>query len=87
MTDHVGLDVRRRVLERVPDSDLSAEVDDVVDLAVGEHIRELASLGEIADFERELGVARQIREAVALESHRVVVVQVVDADHLFAACV
>ncbi|MCY1293874.1 hypothetical protein D9M70_431470 [compost metagenome] len=73
-----------RLLDGVPHAGLGGEVDDLFEGVAGEQVEQPLLVGDIQALEAEAGASRQPVEARLLERHAVVVVEVVDADHLVA---
>ena len=73
------------MLQRVAHAGLRGEVDDAVEALCGEELLHAGAVGHVELDEAEARVRRQPRQAVLLELHVVVVVEVVQADDLVAA--
>ncbi|MCY1441872.1 hypothetical protein D9M71_582110 [compost metagenome] len=73
-----------RLLDGVPYAGLGSEVDDLLEGVAGEQFEQSGLVGDIQALEAEAGAGRQPIEPRLLERHAVVVVEVVDADHLMA---
>src|SRR5690606_15260854 len=83
MPGDIGLDVSVRVLERVANTRLGAEVHDVLERAIGQASLEPRHVGEIDPAKVEPVAARCAAnpgEPVFLQRDRVVAVEVVDPD-------
>ncbi len=82
--DHVAVDVGVRILDRVPHSGLCREVDHLLESTGGEQRVHPCPIGDVELAEREAGTPGQARQTRVLQRRVVIVVQVVDADHLVA---
>ena len=80
--DDVAVDIGMRVFDRVAHAGLGGEVDDAVEFFFGEELFDALAIGDIHLHEAEAGVRLQARQAVALELRVVVIIQIVEADHL-----
>ena len=68
-----------RVGDGVAHPGLGGEIDDTVGLELGKNLLQRRQVGEVGFQPSVVGVRFQLRMAVALELHRVVVVEVVDS--------
>jgi hypothetical protein len=84
-SDEVGIDVGSRVLQRVADARLRTHVDDRLRSLHAEEARHSRAVCQIEAMEAEARVARQLGEPCLLQPGIVVVVEVVETDHLVAA--
>src|SRR5689334_15964598 len=81
----IALHVRARVLERVTHTGLRGQIDDALRRESCEcRVDRLAILQRCLD-EAELCMRRQTRQARFLESHVVIIVEIVDSEHFVAA--
>jgi hypothetical protein len=76
-----------RIFDRIAHPGLCTQMDDMVEAVLGERSGERRHIGKIDLFEAEAVTARvdQPRQPVALQLHRIIVVEIVDADHVVAA--
>ena len=83
MADEVRLDVGARILDRIANARLRAEMDDPVELLAGKRAVQRLVIGEIHLLELEAaGIERGERgQPVGLEARIVIGVEAVDADH------
>ena len=82
MAHHIRLDIGARILERIAHARLRAEMDDPVEVLIGETRFESGVIGEIG-FDRDEAVARRVfdaGDAVALQLHRVIGIEAVETD-------
>ncbi len=84
VTDQVGFHVGLGVLDRMTHPRLGGEVDDPARLGAGEGVPDRAEIGKLDLMEGESRICGELREPVALELHRVIVVEAVEPDHLFS---
>ena len=77
---HVGV----RMIERVAHAGLRGEVHDLLRAVRVEHRRERGGVGDVHLLEAKAGMRGERSQPGLLERRRVVVVQVVDADHAVA---
>jgi hypothetical protein len=88
--EHIGeahqvrLNVRSGILQRVAHAGLRGEVQDAVRLLLVVYARKRRGVGDIELTEAELRL-RELRQPILLQPNRVVIIQVVDADHVVAA--
>ena len=75
-----------RIDERVAHAGLRSQVQHFFEAGRGEEARDRVDVGDVERLEAEAGRRLQLREPIVLEAHVVVVVQVVDADDVFASC-
>lgn len=76
----VGLDVAFGIDEAVTHARLCREVHDMRERVADEYGFQRGVVGEVRMFEGEAGQGLQLREAIFFELHRVVIVEIVDAD-------
>jgi hypothetical protein len=81
----VRLHVGAGIFERIPDARLRRHVDDAVEALGGEQCAQYRAVGDVDLREAELRMRLELAEPRALERRVVVVVEVVDADHLVTA--
>jgi hypothetical protein len=88
MADQVGLDVSARILDRITDAGLGAEMDDAVELLTLQCCVECPRIGEVdldtAKLISEIGLL--LGQAITLKPGAVIIVDVVDTEHALAAC-
>ncbi|MNY58040.1 hypothetical protein D3C86_1943310 [compost metagenome] len=70
------------MVHRVAHPGLRRQVDDALEAVLLEQAQQAVLVDDIELVETEVGQPRQLGEARLLERHAVVVVEVVDADHL-----
>ncbi|MNH27213.1 hypothetical protein D3C79_873160 [compost metagenome] len=80
----VAVGVGEGVVEGIAHPGLGAEVDHPFEPLPGKQCRHGGAIGEIEALEAKAGQGAEAREARLLQAHLVVVIQVVDADHLMA---
>jgi hypothetical protein len=80
-TDKVGLAVPMRLDERIANTGLSCEVNDVWKLIRGKERRHRGAIGNIKLFEPEAPEVFEFRQPCSLESNVVIAVQVVETDN------
>src|SRR5437868_8969864 len=87
MTNQVRLNVGGGVFDAVANPSLGAEMDDAIEIVSGHHLVQGCRIGKIDLFEPEAVVeaACQTLEPGPLEGRIVVIIEVVDPDHLVAA--
>ncbi len=78
-TNQIRLQISIRIVDAVPHSGLSGKVDDIINRMRLENIVQLFLVGEIGLVEIEV-VAGQLPQSFLLETHLVVIIQVVKPD-------
>ena len=82
VTVDVGADVSMWISERVPHAGLRREMDDPIDLGMFLDERgECATLGKLQPVEREIRRASQLGKTRLFKGYRVIIIEIVDADH------
>jgi hypothetical protein len=71
-----------RILQRIPDARLSAEMDDPVETMAGEQGLHCVSVFQSSVDESKAFVVRKLRQAVLFQLWIIVVVHVVEADNV-----
>ena len=82
--DEVALDVDMRVGDRVPDTGLRGQVDHHVEAFVGAQAGQPLEIRQITFLEAKAGSTRQPGQPVVLQLHRVIRVEIVQADDFIA---
>src|SRR3546814_3197384 len=87
MPDKMRLDVGVGILDRIADAGLRTEMDDSIDRQTGKRLVQRGEIGEIDGDEAKAVMVRafDFGDAVALQRHLIIIVEVIDPDHLFAA--
>ena len=83
--DQIAVDIGVRIQDGVADAGLGGQVDHLVEFLGGEQRFHAGAISDIQFDEAELRVCSQPLQAGFLELDVVIVVQVVEADHLVAA--
>src|SRR5579871_2850164 len=83
--DHIAVDVAVRMGERVAHTGLSAEMHDALELLALEQIAHALPVREIPAHEAKAPMGMQALETSLLEGRIVVIVEIVETDHLIAA--
>ncbi len=84
--DEIGADIGARMIDRIAHAGLRREMDDAVDLGMRpREAEQRLGIGEIEALEAEAALARQGREPRLFQRDRIIVVDVIDADDVFAA--
>src|SRR5438128_4710180 len=87
MTDQVRLGVDQRMIERIAHTRLGAEMDDSLEVEIGQRRRERRLIGEV-DLDEAEAVAMlgfEERQAVPLQLDAIIIAETVDADDRRAA--
>ena len=84
--DQIAINVSVRILDRIANASLRSEMDDFVEAFFGKQFLHPGTVGHIKFDKAEAGQGSQAFEAVFLERNLVVIVEIVEADNLIAAC-
>ena len=83
--DDVGGDISARILNRIAHPGLGRQVNDRVDLVVGEQGVDCRLIGYIGAHKGKPRLCLKLGEPGAFKIDRIIVVQIIDADHAGAA--
>lgn len=84
-TNQIALDVGVRVGQRVTHASLRGEMDDALEIFFGKQFVQRNRVSHVHADEAEVGIGLQTLQARQLQLRVVVIIEVVDADHIVAA--
>jgi hypothetical protein len=82
---HIAVDVCERILERIAHAGLRSQMHDALELPRREQVRHARTRGQIQLYELKVRITLEHLESRFLERHFVVIVEIVETDHLIAA--
>ena len=85
-THQIALHISIRIFQRVAHAGLCGEVKHAFRAHFGEQLLKRIAVGDVRLNKSETGMCVELREPGLLEARIVVIIQVVNADHLMAFC-
>ena len=84
--NQIAVDIGMGVFDRIAHPGLRGQMHDAVELVHCKQRGHAGTVGHVELDEIKAGLGRQTRQPVMLERRVVIVVQIIQADHLIAAC-